>query len=41
MRVKSLATDMADVARFNIGGRRIYVAEDVIGLLVLAELANV
>jgi hypothetical protein len=32
---------MVEVARFNIGGSGIYVAEDAIGLLGLAEPAHV
>jgi hypothetical protein len=39
-RVKSLTTALVEVARLKIGGNGIYVAEEVIGLLGLAEPAR-
>jgi hypothetical protein len=40
-KIKSLTTAVVEVARFNICGSGIYVAEAAIGLSGLAELANV
>jgi hypothetical protein len=40
VRVKSLTTALAEVARLKIGGNGIYVAQEAIGLLGLAELVH-